>query len=125
MADAASEKYVGFLTRDNFLYTMPEELTHVVRSEEENGLLLRGSEIITDLVTAHETMCDAGVSTESPMLITNVDGNKPCLDATVWMNIHRFQTTRTPNVKPQQVMAAEFDKEQRNEAIVFAHTYGM
>lgn len=125
MAETQDEKYVGFLSRDGFLYTMPEELTRVVRSEEENGLLLRGSEIITDLIVAHETMCEAGASAKSPMLITNVDGNKPCLDAIVWMNIHRFQTTRTPNVKPQAVMAEQFDKEQRNEMLVCAHTYGM
>lgn len=112
------------LSRDGFLYTMPEELVTAVHSSTENGLLLSGSEVVTDMLKAQRALGERQQEHQMPLPIIKVDGNKHCLDAMLWMNVHRLQTTRTPTVRPQQVMREQFDEHQRNEILLFARTYG-
>jgi hypothetical protein len=103
---------------------MPEELVTAIHSQTENGLLLSGSEVITQMIKAQRALGEASDKYSTPLPIIQVDGNKHCLDAMMWMNIHRLQTKRTPTVRPQQVMREQFDEHQRNEILLFARNYG-
>jgi len=115
-------EYIGLLSRDGFLYTVPEELIRFTRSKEENGLPISGAELITDLYDASLAL-SAASRTEAELFVANIDGNKPCIDQLIWVNIHRLQTTRTPTVKPQQIMSEQFDKEQLQESMVCAYNF--
>lgn len=120
---ATEERYIGLLSRDNFLYTFPEELIRYKTSETEVGLPVAGVQLVSDMFDAHLAINSAGINKDSSLFVANIDGNKPCLDQLTWVSIHRVQTKRTPTVKPIEEMSKMFSKDQLQESLVCSHEF--
>lgn len=113
MEPTPPDAYIGMLSRDNILFTIPRD--HITK----------GSHVLEDMVKSCEVMQNMGVSeATATMPVIRVDGNGTCVQCAMSTMVYKNEYPhRKPTEPPIRTLERFISVEQKPEAIDFARTY--